>query len=80
MSAEQKERFDAAREKRAEEKKAADEKSAQADKSLDETDDEPSGTQILFKSADVEADNVEDLMSKIFSIKWDEIDEEEAFI
>ena len=83
MSAEQKERFDAAREKRAEEQKAAEEKSAQTaeDKSLDEaTDEEPAGTQIFFKSADVEADNVEDLLSKIFSIKWDEIDEESAYI
>ena len=81
MTADQKERFDAAREKRAEEKKAAEEKAAQAaeDKSLD-GDDEQQGTKITFKSADVEADTVEDLLAKIFSIKWDEIDEEDAYI
>ena len=78
MTADQKERLDAAREKRAEEQKAAEAKAD--DKSLDETDDEPAGTQITFKSADVEADNVEDLLSKIFSIKWDEIEDEQAFI
>ena len=80
MTADQKERFDAAREKRAEEKKAA-EAQAQAaeDKSLD-GDDEPTGTKITFKSADVEADNAEDLLSKIFNIRWDEIDDEEAYI
>ncbi|MBR3748125.1 MAG: hypothetical protein IKN27_14320 [Selenomonadaceae bacterium] len=76
MSADQKERLEVAREKRAEEKKNAE---AQAqDKSLDEPDEELFS--IMFKSADVEADNAEDLLSKILSIKWDEIDEEEAFI
>lgn len=76
MSADQKERLDAAREKRAEEQKSA----AQAeDKSLDDADTEDLFA-ITFKSADVEADNADDLLSKIFSIKWDEIEDEQAFI
>lgn len=80
MSADQKERLDAAREKRAEEQKAA-EKKAQAteDDSLFEAD-EVQGTQILFKSADVEASSAEELLAKIFNINWNEIAEEEAYI
>ncbi len=76
MSADQKERLEAAREKRAEEKKNAE---AQAeDKSLDEPDEELFA--ITFKSADVEADNADDLLSKILGIKWDEIEDETAYI
>ena len=84
LSADQKERLDAAREKRAEEKADADKK-AQADDETktDETkaDDESNGlTKILFKSADVEAADEEELLAKIFGIDWDNIAEEEAFI
>ena len=69
LSAEQKERLDAARERRAEEQKA------------EETEDaEPELTQILFKSADVEADSAEELLAKIFGIDWEQIAEEEAYI
>lgn len=75
MSADQKERLDAAREKRAEEQKSA----AQAeDKSLD--DDTEDLFAITFKSADVEADNADDLLSKILGINWNEIEDEQAFI
>lgn len=69
LSAEQKERLDAARERRAEEQKA--EKSEAA---------EPELTQILFKGADVEADSAEELLAKIFGIDWEQIAEEEAYI
>lgn len=76
MSADQKERLDAAREKRAEQQKV----DAQAeDKSLDDEGTEELFA-ITFKSADVEADNADDLLSKILGIKWDEIDEEEVYI
>lgn len=71
MSAEQKERFEAAKEKRAEEQK-------NNDKSLDDKPEEP--VSILFKSADVEASSEEELLAKIFGIKWDDIPEEEALI
>lgn len=72
LSADQQERLEAAKEKRAEQQKAE-------EKSLDdEENSEP--VSILFKSADVEADNAEDLLAKIFGIDWDSIDEEEAFI
>ena len=74
LSAEQKERFEAAKEKRAEQQKAAEEN----DKSLD--DEQTELTSILFKSADVEADSQEELFNKIFSIDWTNIPEEEAFI
>lgn len=78
MSADQKERFDAAREKRAEEQKSAEAQSKVDDKSLDEADTEELFA-ITFKSADVEADNADDLLSKIFGIKWDEIEDETAY-
>ena len=74
LSAEQKERLEAAKEKRAEQQKAAEEN----DKSLD--DEQPELTSILFKSADVEADSEEELIYKIFGIDWANIPEEEAFI
>ena len=76
MSADQKERLDAAREKRAEEQKSAETKAD--DKSLD--DDTEELFAITFKSADVEADNAEDLLSKILGIKWNEIEDETAYI
>lgn len=74
LSADQKERLEAAKEKRAEQQKL----DAQAEKSLDDAEPEP--VSILFKSADVEADTAEGLLAKIFGIDWDNIAEEEAFI
>ena len=72
LSADQQERLEAAKEKQAEAQK-------NNDKSLD---DEPPEelTSILFKSADVEASSEEELLAKIFGIKWDDIPEEEALI
>ena len=67
LSADQKERLDAARERRAEEK--SDE---------EKVDEEP--TQILYKSADIEADDEESLLAKILGIDWNAIAEQEAFI
>lgn len=70
LSEEQQKRFEEAKEKRAEEKAKAEE------------DKEPveDGMPIVFKSADVEASNEEELLAKIFGINWDEIPEEEALI
>jgi len=79
MTADQKERLDAAREKRAEEQKSAEAQAKADDKSLDEADTEELFA-ITFKSADVEADNADDLLSKILGIKWDEIEDETAYI
>lgn len=77
LSADQKERLEAAREKRAEERQAA----AAEDKSLDDDNAQQSeATAITFKSADVEADTAEGLLEKIFAIDWDKIDEEQAYI
>lgn len=76
LSADQKERLEAAKEKRAEQQKAE----AENDKSLDDDYEQPELTSILFKSADVEADSQEELFNKIFSIDWTNIPEEEAFI
>lgn len=74
LSADQKERLDAALEKRAEERKAAEQK-AQAD---DESKDD--GMPVVFQSADVEAESPEELFNKIFSIDWSQIPEEETVI
>ena len=74
LSADQKERLDAALEKRAEERKAAEEK-AQAD---DENKDD--GMPVVFKSADVEAESPEELLNKIFGIDWSKIPDEETLI
>ncbi len=79
MTADQKERLDAAREKRAEEQKSAEAQAKADDKSLDDEADTEELFAITFKSADVEADNADDLLSKIFSIKWDEIEDETAY-
>lgn len=70
LSEEQQKRLEEAREKRAEENKEA------------QTNKEPvdDGMPVVFKSADVEAANEEELLTKIFGIKWDEIPEEEALI
>ena len=74
LSEEQQKRFEEAKAKRAEEQEAADKK-AQAD---EEPPDD--GMPVVFKSADVEAANEEELLNKIFGIKWDEIPEEEVLI
>ncbi|MCR5834701.1 MAG: DUF6033 family protein [Selenomonadaceae bacterium] len=76
MSAEQKERFEAAKEKRAEEQKAAESK----EKVIGEEEKEPEFTEILFKSADVEADSADELLEKILGIDWNSIEEETAYI
>ena len=72
LSTEQQERLEAAKEKRAEEQKANDE--AKTEKTPED------GMPVVFKSADVEASNEEELLAKIFGINWDEIPEEEALI
>ncbi|MBR2775247.1 MAG: hypothetical protein IKD73_09710 [Selenomonadaceae bacterium] len=72
LSTEQQERLEAAKEKRAEEQKATEEK-------IDKASPED-GMPVVFKSADVEASNEEELLAKIFGINWDEIPEEEALI
>lgn len=69
LSAEQKERLEAAREKRAEEEKT---KASE--------DEQPELTKIIFKSADVEASDEEELFAKIFGIDWSKIPDEEAYI
>lgn len=73
LSADQKERLDAALEKRAEERKAAEKSQA---------DDEPKddGMPVVFKSADVEAESPEELFKKFFSIDWSQIPEQETVI
>ena len=68
MSEEQQERFEKLKERLAEQKD-------QADETEEETKKEPEV--ILAKSADVEADNAEELLKKIFEIDWSNIDEEE---
>ena len=65
LSAEQQERLEAARERRAEEKSEAEES-------------EP--VEIFYKRADVEAASAEELLAKIFGIDWDSIAEESAQI
>lgn len=72
LSDEQQKRLDEAMEKRAEEQN---DKEAQASKASPED-----GMPVVFKSADVEASNEEELLAKIFGINWDEIPEEEALI
>lgn len=74
LSADQKERLEEAREKRAEEKKEAAEK-AKADK-----EPEDDGMPITFKSADVEAEDEEELLAKIFEIDWTKIPAEVTYI
>lgn len=73
LTAEQKERLDAAREKRAEEKSEEEKSQAVKDKKND-------FTTIIFKSANVEASSTEELFEKIFGIDWKEIPDEEAYI
>ena len=73
LTADQKERLDAAREKRAEEKSEEEKSQAAKDKKND-------FTTIIFKSANVEASSAEELFEKIFGIDWKEIPDEEAYI
>ena len=68
LTDEQNERLEAAKARRAEERKE------------DSQAEEPELTKILFKGADVEADSAEGLLAKIFYIDWDNIAEEEAYI
>ena len=77
LSAEQKERLDAAKEKRAEDKKAAEEKAQAAEAAENNATD---GMPVVFKSADVEASTAEELLNKIFGIDWSKIPDEEARI
>ena len=79
LSADQQERLEVAKEKRAEEKKEAAQKAEDAAKE-DVDAEPPEWSRILFKGADVEADSAEELLAKIFQIDWNKIDEEEAFI
>lgn len=74
LSEEQQKRFDEAKEKAAERQQATEEK-AKAD-----AESEEDAMPVVFKSADVEAANEEELLTKIFGIKWDEIPEEEVLI
>ena len=76
LSADQKERLEEAREKRAEEKADADKKAQAAND--DESKDD--GMPITFQSADVEADSEEELLKKIFEIDWSKIPAEITYI
>ena len=77
MSADQQERFEKLKEKRAEEKKEAE---AKADEVSEDEKPEEEKEIFAVKTADVEAENSESLLEKIFSIKWDEISEQEFAI
>ena len=79
LSTEQQERLEATKEKRAEEQKADEETTKTKARDAKE-DDANKFTSILFKSADVEASSEEELLAKIFDIKWNDIEEQEAFI
>ena len=73
LSADQKERLEAAKEKRAEEK---------AESAKAKADEEPKddGMPITFKGADVEADSADELLKKIFEIDWSKIPAEITYI
>lgn len=71
LSEDQAKRLEEAKEKRAEEKKAAEDNS---------DDDSKKFTSIIFKSADVEADSAEELLTRIFGIDWSKVPDEEAYI
>ena len=72
LSEQQQKRFEDAKDKAAERHHEAKEKA--------NPDDSEDGMPVVFKSADVEAANEEELLAKIFGINWDEIPEEEALI
>lgn len=73
LSADQQERLDAAKEKRAEDTKTS-EKQTQA------KNEESEFTSVFFKAADVEASSPEELYEKILGLSWKEIPEQEAKI
>jgi hypothetical protein len=74
LSEDQSKRLEEAKEKRAEEQKAAKENAKAEEEQHDD------GMPISFKSADVEADSAEELLTKIFGIDWSKIPEEEVYI
>ena len=74
LSEDQAKRLEEAKEKRAEEKKSQEEKSNAPNE--EQTD----FAKIIFKAADVEAENKDDLLNKIFGIDWSKIPDEEAYI
>ena len=73
MSADQQERFEKLKEKRAEEKKEAE---VNAANETEETE-KPETETFTVKLASLEDSNVEDLLKKIFEIDWDSISEQE---
>lgn len=74
LTDDQKERLEEAKEKRAEKQKEA------ADKVKADKEPEDDGMPITFKSADVEAENEEELLKKIFEIDWTKIPAEVTYI
>ena len=74
LTADQKERLEAAKEKRAEEQKEA------AQKAKDDKEPKDDGMPITFQGADVEADSEEELLKKIFEIDWSKIPAEVTYI
>ena len=74
LSEDQAKRLEEAKEKRAEEKKA------QAEKAKMPNEEQVEFSKIIFKAADVEADNEEELLNKIFGIDWSKIPDEEAYV
>ncbi len=72
MSVDQRERLEAAKEKRAEELKNAENQKTDETAEVDEEDEEP----YTLKQAMVEANSQEELLKNIFNINWDEIEEE----
>ena len=77
MSADQQERFEKLKEKRAEEKKEAE---ANADKVSEEEKPEDEKEIFAVKTANVEAEDSKSLLDKIFAIEWDSISEQEFAI
>lgn len=74
LSEDQAARLEEAKQKRAEEKKEAEKNNQPPEK------EQSDFTKILFKAADIEADSEEELLTKIFSIDWSKIPDEEAYI
>ncbi len=78
MSADQQERFEKLKEKRAEEKKQAETNAAEKTEEVKGDDAEKAETETVFaKVANVEADDKDSLLEKIFAIDWDNIEEQE---
>jgi len=78
MSADQQERFEKLKEKRAEEKEKAEAKETSETDEAEET--EPEKETFSVKLANFEADSAESLLEKIFAIDWDKISEQEFAI